>query len=61
MRQPVYIMNVTENSGEGTVLGQVQAYDDDVTSQQELSYSIAEMDSWSFFTINKFTGTKSMS
>lgn len=61
MRQPVYIMNVTENSGEGTVVGQVQAYDDDVTSQQELSYSIAEMDSWSFFTINKFTGTKSMS
>lgn len=60
MRQLVYIMNVTENLGEGIVVGQVQVYDDDVIFQQELSYSIVEMDFWLFFTINKFIGIKSM-
>ncbi|XP_056011143.1 protocadherin Fat 1-like isoform X5 [Ostrea edulis] len=56
MQQPIYFMNVTENAAEGTVVGQVQGYDDDITSQQELSYSIAETAPSSFFRINGITG-----
>ena len=55
MQQPVYVMNVTENAPEGAVVGQVRAYDDDVTARQELSFSMA--DPSPFFHINKFTGT----
>lgn len=58
MQQPIYFMNVTENAAEGTVVGQVQGYDDDITSQQELSYSIAETAPSSFFRINGITGNE---
>ncbi|XP_061184166.1 protocadherin Fat 1-like isoform X2 [Saccostrea echinata] len=56
MQQPIYFMNVTENTREGTVVGQVQGYDNDVTSRQDLSYSIAETDPSSYFRINRVTG-----
>jgi protocadherin Fat 1/2/3 len=58
MQQPIYFMNVTENAGEGMVVGQVQGYDDDITSQQELTYSVAETAPTSFFRINGITGNQ---
>ena len=54
--QPVYYMEVLENSKPGVVVGQVAAYDEDKNPTQRLEYSITSGDTSGYFNIDRFTG-----
>lgn len=58
MQHPVYYMEITENSDEGTVVGQVTATDKDENPSQSLTYKITKPRSSQrqFFQINPQTG-----